>query len=123
MKRKQKSKPYSQMNKEELAAATAIYDKEFIADSFSPPPPEALEQLERAKKRGRPRKGDGAKVISVSVEKGLLARSDALAKERKMSRSALIETGLLTVLARAEAAKTAQPKQPSRGRGRKRKAV
>ncbi len=53
-----KTKPFSEMNAQELAEATAEFDKEFIADSFGPPPPEALEQLERARKRGRSRKAE-----------------------------------------------------------------
>ena len=50
------------------------------------------------RKPGRPRRGGGAKVISVSVERGLLARSDALAKELGVSRASLIERGLRAVL-------------------------
>ena len=121
MKRKNKSKPFSEMNAQELAEATAKYDKEFIEDSFGPMPPEEREWFEQARKRGRPRRGHGAKVISVSVEKGLLARSDALAKKRKISRSALIEVGLWTVLAKASEDAAAKP--PRRARRQKRKAV
>ncbi|MBL7134935.1 MAG: hypothetical protein ISS78_12610 [Phycisphaerae bacterium] len=108
MKREQKNKPFSEMNKEELAEATAIYDQEFIIDSFGPMPPEAVERLERAKKRGRPRKGEGVKVISVSMERGLLDESDAFARERNMSRSALIASALRTMIAgtRSKGSKT-----------------
>ncbi len=121
MKRKSRSKPFTEMNMEELAEATAEFDQELIIDSFGPPPPEALERLERARKRGRPRRNEGVKVISVSMEKGLLARATALARKRKMSRSALIEVGLMTVLARADEEASAKP--PRRARGQKRKAV
>ena len=38
------------------------------------------------------------KVISVSVERGLLARSDALARDLGISRASLIERGLRAVL-------------------------
>lgn len=38
-------------------------------------------------------------MISVSVERGLLARSDALARTLGISRAALIERGLRVVLA------------------------
>jgi hypothetical protein len=38
-------------------------------------------------------------VISVSVERGLLGRSDRLAKSLGVSRAALIERGLKAVLA------------------------
>jgi hypothetical protein len=38
-------------------------------------------------------------VISVSVERGLLSRSDSLAKNLSLSRASLIERGLKAVLA------------------------
>ena len=44
--------------------------------------------------------GEGrAKVISVSVEQGLLARSDLLARTLGISRALLIERGIKAVLA------------------------
>ena len=52
------AKPFSEMNTQELAEATAEFDKEFIIDTFGPLPPEALEQLERARKHGRSRKAE-----------------------------------------------------------------
>ena len=92
---RKKAKPLMKMTAEELAAATAEFDQENIADTFSAPPPEAQAQLARMKRRrGRPRKGRGAKVISVSVEKGLLARCDRLAEKLGVSRAELIARGL-----------------------------
>ena len=44
-------------------------------------------------------KNAGVKVISVSVERGLLSKSDALASRLGISRAALIERGLRLVLA------------------------
>ena len=102
MKAKRTKKPITEMTSDELAVETAEFDKEFVADSFGPPPPAAAERWERAKrKRGRPRKGKGAKVISVSLEKGLLARSDRLAKRLGISRAALVARGLEAGLALA----------------------
>jgi len=101
MKGKKPKKPFTEMNTQELAEATAEFDREFVADSFGPPPPEAKAEWEKAKRRGRPRKGAGAKVISVSVEKGLLDVADSLAKRLKISRAALIARGLRAVLAAA----------------------
>ena len=43
--------------------------------------------------------GRGAKVISVSLEQELLAKSDALAKSPSISRALLIERGFKAVLA------------------------
>ena len=88
------------MTPAERDKAVAEFDKEFVFETFGPPPPEAMAQMRRARaKPGRPRIGRGAKVISVSVEKGLLAQSDALARKLKVRRAALIARGLRAVLA------------------------
>ena len=93
-------KQFTEMTREKLARATAEFDREFIADTFGPPPPEARALMRLARRnRGRPRMGKGAKVISVSVEKDLLARSDALARKLGVRRAALIARGLRQVLA------------------------
>lgn len=95
-------KRFTEMNLEELRKATADLDREFIADEFGPLPPEAKVIWRRAKRKiGRPKVGKGAKVISVSVEKGLLARSDALARRLGIRRAALIARGLHRVLEEA----------------------
>jgi hypothetical protein len=100
MKRTIADKRFSQMTAEELAEATADLDREFVADTFGPPSPAMAAQWRRAvRKRGRPRVGRGVKVISVSVEKELLSRSDALARRLKVRRAALVARGLRAVLA------------------------
>ena len=48
---------------------------------------------------GRPKIGNGVKVISLSVEQGLLARADRLAKKLEISRAQLVRRGLEAVLA------------------------
>jgi hypothetical protein len=50
-------------------------------------------------KPGRPKIGLGVVAVSVSLEKGLLARVDAMARELGMPRSALITRGLHAELA------------------------
>jgi len=83
------------MTTAELAEATADLDQEFIMDTFRPLTPEQKAQWQRARrKRGRPRVGRGAKVISVSVEGGLLERSDRAAHKLGISRAAAIARGL-----------------------------
>ena len=78
------------------------FDEEFVADTFGPMPPEAKAAWERAnRKPGRPKVGKGATVISVSIERELLARSDALADRLGVARSALIAHGLKELLAEA----------------------
>jgi hypothetical protein len=84
----------------ELAEETARYDREMVIDEFGPMSAETRARWSRAKRKvGRPRRGKGAKVISVSVERDLLSRSDALAKNLGLSRAGLIERGLQAVLA------------------------
>ncbi len=88
------------MNAEELAAATAEFDEEMaISRSRSLTSAERRTWQEARRKPGRPRRGAGVKVISVSVERRLLSKSDALASRLGISRAALIERGLRLVLA------------------------
>lgn len=95
---------YERMTTEELAAATAEFDREMVASrSRALTPAERRTWNEARRKPGRPKRGAGVKVISVSVERGLLARSDALARTLGISRAALIERGLRVVLTAREA--------------------
>ena len=90
---------FTRLNAAELAEATAPYDVEMAVDRFSPLSAKAKARWNRARRKpGRPRRGKGARVISVSVEMGLLARSDALARNLGVSRASLIERGLKAVL-------------------------
>ncbi len=93
-----KKKPYQQMTTAELRQATKEFDKEFVGDTFRPPMPAERARLERARKRGRPPTGAGSKTISVTVEKGLLAQTDRLAKRLRLPRAALIARGLRAVV-------------------------
>jgi hypothetical protein len=53
------------------------------------------------KKAGRPKVGQGSKLVAVTIEKGLLNRVDAYAKEHAMKRAELIARGLRLVLGEA----------------------
>lgn len=91
---------YAGMTTEELRAETAEFDKEMVVTKSRPLTAEERAWWERVRRRpGRPRRGRGAKVISVSVEQELLARSDALARSLGISRALLVERGLKAVLA------------------------
>jgi len=91
---------YARMTAAELASETAAFDQEMVVTGSRPLTAEERAWWERVRRRpGRPRRGRGAKVISVSVEQELLARSDALAKNLGISRALLIERGLKAVLA------------------------
>lgn len=88
------------MNTRELAAATAEFDREMVVETFREPTPGEREKLQRAmRKRGRPRVGNGAGAVSVTVERSLPDRADALARRLGVSRSRLFERGLRRVLA------------------------
>jgi hypothetical protein len=93
------SKPYEEMTTEELRRATAEFDREFVGDTFGTPKSKQRAQLTRARrKRGRPRVGEGARTISVTVEEGLLLQADRLAKKLHVPRALLIARGLRAVV-------------------------
>ena len=93
-----KTKRLQEMTTRELAKATAEFDREFIIDSAVPAPASEKAKWLRAQKRGRPRTGQGVKVISVSVEKGLLDRADRTARRLGITRAELISRGLNAAL-------------------------
>ncbi len=99
MKKNKLQKPYDQMNTAELRAATKEFDKEITRF----PPGRAMNakqeaEWEAAKARGRPRVGEGVKVISLSVEQKLLRKADARAKAEGISRAELVARALAAVL-------------------------
>ena len=95
-------KPVTEMTPAELAKATGEFDREFVIDEFGPPDAAARRRLARAKrKRGRPLRGRGAKIISLSVERSLLRKTDALANRLKLTRARILELGLRRVLQEA----------------------
>lgn len=100
MKKRSRVKSFLNLTPEEKEREVARYDREFVADEFRPLNAAERAQWQRAKrKRGRPVQGKGARVISVSVEKGLLAASDKLAAKKRITRANLIARGLRAVLA------------------------
>jgi len=95
----QPKKPYWEMTTVELAEATREFDADFDDSQFKPLTPEQRANWDAARlKPGRPKNGRGVKVISLSVEKGLLSRADRLAKKLKISRAKLVSRGLEILL-------------------------
>jgi hypothetical protein len=80
---------------------TSEFDREFVAETASPLTPKQRALWEKAKRKrpGRPRTGEGARVISLSVEDGLLKKADRLAKRLGITRARLIARGIRAVLA------------------------
>ena len=96
---RQKAKSFSDMNTTELEKATAEFDEEFVVDASSPLTKQQRAKWSKAKrKRGRPKIGQGVRVISVSIEKRLLDKTDRLAKRLKVKRAKLISRGLKAIL-------------------------
>jgi hypothetical protein len=93
------SNRYETMKPDELAEATAAYGREMAIDAFRPLTKAERARWNRARRNpGRPRRGKGVKVISVSVEQDLLVESDRLARRLGVSRARLIERGLRVIL-------------------------
>lgn len=98
---KKSAKRLTTMRTHEMAEATAAYGREMAIEKFGPLSKTARDRWDRARRRpGRPRRGQGARVVSVSVEQDLLDRSDRLAERLGVSRARLIEQGLKIVLAK-----------------------
>lgn len=99
MYRKQPKKRYDQMNARELAKATRQFDEEMVIDRSRELTPAEQSRWQRARRKpGRPKVGKGARVISVSLEKGLLGRADRLARKLQVPRTRLIALGLEALL-------------------------
>lgn len=110
MKQSKRAKPYWEMTAAELAEATKEFDREIPASKMRPLSKEQRQKWERMKRQPsrsvfvlrRPtRKGAQAVVLELDAE--LLKRTDAYAASRGMTRSEIIENGLKSVLAFAEA--------------------
>jgi hypothetical protein len=90
------------MTTAELRAATRQYDEPTVGNKLPGRPltKAQREHFESLRGRGRPTVGQGAKVISLSVERQLLAQADARARALGISRAELVARGLRTVLAK-----------------------
>lgn len=98
------AKKLDRMNAAELAEATKEFDGELPAGSDGLPgrPLNAVERRawKRVKRKmGRPKIGKGVKRVMISLESGLLKRSDGFARKHHMSRSQMISTSLRRLIA------------------------
>jgi hypothetical protein len=57
-------------------------------------------RIQKRLRRGRPMIGGGAKVLSVSIESGLLKKADGFAKRHKMKRSQMVSQALRLLMQR-----------------------
>jgi hypothetical protein len=58
------------------------------------------DKIQKRLRRGRPVIGGGAKVLSVSIESGLLKKADGFAKRHKMNRSQMVAEALRLLVQR-----------------------
>jgi hypothetical protein len=83
------------------AKVAVYYERGVPPEDLRPLTAAQRRQWERVKRRGRPRKGLGAKPVSVTIEAELLRRADAYAQQHGLTRAALIARGLEAVIRRA----------------------
>jgi hypothetical protein len=73
-----------------------------LSETRNPTAAERALMARMRKKVGRPKVGQGAKLVAVTIEKGLLSRVDSYAKQHAMKRAELIARGLRLVLGEAK---------------------
>ena len=92
------------LSDEEKAAELAPFERGEVPLSESRPlnaqERKRWSRIQRRLRRGRPRIGGGAKILSVSIESGLLKKADAFAKSRKLNRSQMVAEALRLLLQR-----------------------
>jgi len=100
MKQKKREKPFWEMTTAELGEATGQFDEEFVAEKSRPLTRQEQALWEEVKAKGSATaNGRAAATITVRLEKQLLKRCMALAKKKRLSRDALIASGLRALLA------------------------
>jgi len=101
-KRRSPIEEFLALSPEEKEREYQAVDREFIWAETKPLTAEDRKAWkkfrERVRTRGRPKVGQGAKVVSVSIEGGLLKRTDALARRKGVSRAQLVARGLKMLL-------------------------
>jgi hypothetical protein len=83
-------------------AEVARFDSGIDPSEWKPLTPSQRKRWDKIQKRlrGRPKVGAGAKVLAVSVERGLLKEGDAFAKRHNLKRSQMVAEGLRLVMQR-----------------------
>jgi hypothetical protein len=98
-KKKSRIEQFINLPDAEKERIVAPFDREFL-----PTRPLNTEQRRSwrrfKRKMGRPKIGQGTRIISVTVEKGMLKRLDQYAKSHALSRARVIAQGVEAILAR-----------------------
>jgi hypothetical protein len=98
--KKTKAKRYQEMNAAELAEATKEYDEPGTIDLTRSMTPAERAEERKARNPGRPKIGRGSERINITIERGLLAEADAIARRQRIGRSELIARSLQQMLMR-----------------------
>ena len=102
--RKKKHTPieaFNTLSAEEKEREYRALDRPFSRADTRPLSPEnraAWKKFRERRSRGRPKVGQGAKTVSLTIEGGLLKRADALAKREGLSRAQIVARGLKMLL-------------------------
>lgn len=103
-----KQTKHSRMTGDELARTTRAFDRPGGEPAFLPAP--AAEQRRHdalirkiKRRRGRPRVGEGAMRVQITMERSLLDKADRFARAQGLSRSELISRCLTPMLAKRSA--------------------
>jgi hypothetical protein len=95
---------FTEMTEAQRNDAIAKYDREMPGTPGKPLSARGKAEHAKARRRaraGRPRIGHGAKRVLITVERGLLKRADAYAREHGLNRSELIARGLASIIGSA----------------------
>jgi hypothetical protein len=86
----------------EKDAEVAPYESGTDRTKWRPLTPAQRKQWARIKRKsGRPMVGKGAKIVPVSIERGLLKEVDSFARRHKLKRSQMVAQGLRLLMKKA----------------------
>lgn len=95
----QSGEQFDALSAEQKEALWNYYDREIPLSEMRKPNAQERARMSRIRRKaGRPKVGQGSKVVAVTIEKGLLHRADAFAKEHALKRAELVARGLKMVL-------------------------
>ena len=98
--KKKSTKPYWEMNARELATATKEFEKDFVLDTFGPPPPTARAEWAKALRKRRGSRTSARETIHVSIDRDLLKRADVFADRNGLSREQVIVQSVESFISR-----------------------
>lgn len=90
---------FDALSDEQKQQVSDYLDREDVTAEFSPLTPGQRKRWERIRRGpGRPKIGKGTKVVSVTVEKDLLGRADAFARDAGLTRARVVGLALESFL-------------------------